>query len=160
MRKEPSEHEDRNDHRQDLFGSDGQRVDPHTAGVIDGAGDGGRLRIGDHLAHALGAEGAIGIIVLEELDLAVLGHILKGGDDIVGEVVFTTGMVNYQETFTDPSHYGQIVLQTFPLVGNAGINDEDYDTSKSYISGYIVREWFDSLQRRYLHGKENHHHQP
>ena len=60
---------------------------------------------------------------------------------VVGEVVFTTGMVNYQETFTDPSHYGQIVLQTFPLVGNAGINDEDYDTSKSYISGYIVREW-------------------
>ncbi len=60
---------------------------------------------------------------------------------VVGEVVFTTGMVNHQETFTDPSHYGQIVVQTFPLIGNAGINDEDYDTDKSYINGYVVREW-------------------
>lgn len=58
-----------------------------------------------------------------------------------GEVVFTTGMTGYQETLTDPSYYGQIVTQTFPLIGNYGVNDEDYESEKSYVSGYIVREW-------------------
>ena len=58
-----------------------------------------------------------------------------------GEVVFTTGMTGYQETLTDPSYYGQIVAQTFPLIGNYGVNDEDYESLKSYVSGYIVREW-------------------
>jgi len=59
----------------------------------------------------------------------------------IGEVVFTTGMTGYQETLTDPSYYGQIVLQTFPLNGNYGINKEDYESKKSYVNGYIVREW-------------------
>ncbi|MCD7800870.1 MAG: carbamoyl phosphate synthase small subunit [Ruminococcus sp.] len=59
----------------------------------------------------------------------------------IGEVVFTTGMTAYQETLTDPSYYGQIVTQTFPLIGNYGVNDEDYESAKSYVSGYIVREW-------------------
>lgn len=58
-----------------------------------------------------------------------------------GEVVFTTGMTGYQETLTDPSYYGQIVTQTFPLIGNYGVNDEDFESEKSYVSGYIVREW-------------------
>lgn len=60
---------------------------------------------------------------------------------VIGEVVFTTGMTAYQETLTDPSYYGQIVTQTFPLIGNYGVNDEDYESAKSYVSGYIVREW-------------------
>ena len=47
----------------------------------------------------------------------------------------------YQETLTDPSYYGQIVVQTFPLIGNYGVNKEDYESTKSYVSGYIVREW-------------------
>ena len=59
----------------------------------------------------------------------------------VGEVVFTTGMTGYQETLTDPSYYGQIITQTFPLVGNYGVNGEDGESSKSYARGYIVREW-------------------
>lgn len=59
----------------------------------------------------------------------------------VGEVVFTTGMVGYQETLTDPSYYGQIVTQTFPLIGNYGINDDDFESTKTYVSGYIAREW-------------------
>ena len=61
-----------------------------------------------------------------------------------GEVVFTTGMTGYQETLTDPSYYGQIVTQTFPLIGNYGVNDEDFESEKSYVSGYIVREWCNS----------------
>jgi carbamoyl-phosphate synthase small subunit len=59
----------------------------------------------------------------------------------IGEVVFTTSMTAYQETLTDPSYYGQIVTQTFPLIGNYGVNDEDFESDRSYVSGYIVREW-------------------
>lgn len=58
----------------------------------------------------------------------------------VGEIVFTTGMTAYQETLTDPSYYGQIVTQTFPLVGNYGINSDDYESDRVYLNGYIVRE--------------------
>lgn len=60
---------------------------------------------------------------------------------VVGEVVFTTGMTGYQETLTDPSYYGQIVTQTFPLIGNYGVNSQDFESTQSYVSGYIVREW-------------------
>ncbi len=60
---------------------------------------------------------------------------------VIGEVVFTTGVTGFQETLTDPSYYGQIVTQTFPLIGNYGVNDEDNESDKSYVSGYIVREW-------------------
>lgn len=63
---------------------------------------------------------------------------------VIGEVVFTTGMTAYEETLTDPSYYGQIVTQTFPLIGNYGVNREDYESEKSYVSGYIVREWCDT----------------
>ncbi len=59
----------------------------------------------------------------------------------IGEVVFTTGMVGYQETLTDPSFYGQIAVQTFPLNGNYGVNSEDYESKQSRVKGYIVREW-------------------
>lgn len=60
---------------------------------------------------------------------------------VIGEVVFTTGLTGYQETLTDPSYYGQIVTQTFPLIGNYGVNEADNESAKSYVSGYIVREW-------------------
>lgn len=59
----------------------------------------------------------------------------------VGEVVFTTGMTGYQEALTDPSYYGQIVTQTFPLIGNYGLNEYDSESSKSWVKGYVVREW-------------------
>ena len=58
----------------------------------------------------------------------------------IGETVFTTGMTGYVETLTDPSYYGQIVTQTFPLIGNYGIEKEDFESKKSFVSGYIVRE--------------------
>lgn len=60
---------------------------------------------------------------------------------VIGEVVFTTTMVGYQETMTDPNYCGQLVTQTFPLIGNYGTNDEDYASDNSVISGYIVREY-------------------
>lgn len=73
------------------------------------------------------------------------GKIFEGtrfgaGGDITGELVFTTGMGGYIETLTDPSYYGQIVMQTFPLIGNYGFIDEDCESAKSYVSAYIVHE--------------------
>ena len=61
----------------------------------------------------------------------------------IGEVVFTTGMTGYLETLTDPSYYGQIVTQTFPLIGNYGVIPEDFESAKSCVQGYIVREMCD-----------------
>lgn len=61
--------------------------------------------------------------------------------EVLGELVFTTGMGGYIETLTDPSYYGQIVMQTFPLIGNYGFIDEDTESEKSAVSAYIVREY-------------------
>ena len=61
----------------------------------------------------------------------------------IGETVFTTGMTGYLETLTDPSYYGQIVTQTFPLIGNYGDIPQDYESRKSWVRGYIVRELCD-----------------
>ena len=58
----------------------------------------------------------------------------------IGEVVFNTGMAGYQEVLTDPSYYGQMVCMTYPLVGNYGINLDDSESKKSWVSGYIMRE--------------------
>lgn len=56
------------------------------------------------------------------------------------EIVFNTGMAGYQEVLTDPSYYGQAVCMTYPLIGNYGINFEDYESRKSWVSGFIMRE--------------------
>ena len=58
----------------------------------------------------------------------------------VGEVVFNTGMVGYEETLTDPSYYGQIITQTYPLIGNYGVNGEDAESGRVWAFGYIVRQ--------------------
>ncbi len=60
--------------------------------------------------------------------------------ETVGELVFTTGMTGYLETLTDPSYYGQIVTQTFPLIGNYGVIPADFESEKCWARGYIVRE--------------------
>ncbi len=74
------------------------------------------------------------------------GTVFKGKSfgaegEVIGEVVFTTAMTGYQETLTDPSYCGQIVTQTFPLIGNYGINSIDKESEGSVVSGYIVREY-------------------
>ena len=58
----------------------------------------------------------------------------------LGEVVFATGMTGYQETITDPSYAGQIVVQTAPHIGNTGVNDEDPESARIWVSGYVVRD--------------------
>lgn len=62
-------------------------------------------------------------------------------DDVVAEVVFTTAMTGYVETLTDPSYYGQMVIQTFPLVGNYGVNPADFESKGIHMSAYITREY-------------------
>jgi carbamoyl-phosphate synthase small subunit len=57
-----------------------------------------------------------------------------------GEVVFTTNMTGYQETFTDPSYLGQIVVMTAPMIGNYGVNEEDMESPRPQVSGVVVRE--------------------
>lgn len=74
---------------------------------------------------------------------------------VIGEVVFTTGLTGYQETLTDPSYYGQIVTQTFPLIGNYGVNHEDNESARSYVSGYIVREWCSAPSNFRMEGNIN-----
>jgi carbamoyl-phosphate synthase small subunit len=59
--------------------------------------------------------------------------------NITGELVFTTGMTGYLETLTDPSYYGQIVLQTFPLIGNYGVIPSDFESAKVGARAYIVK---------------------
>ncbi|MDF2613547.1 MAG: carA [Clostridia bacterium] len=60
--------------------------------------------------------------------------------ETIGEVVFNTGMTGYQEILTDPSYYGQMVVMTYPLVGNYGINLEDMESYKAHVRAFIVRE--------------------
>ena len=60
--------------------------------------------------------------------------------DTCGELVFNTGVVGYIETLTDPSYYGQIVMQTFPMIGNYGIIEADFE-GECRVRGYVVREW-------------------
>ncbi|MDD4545871.1 MAG: carbamoyl phosphate synthase small subunit [Oscillospiraceae bacterium] len=74
------------------------------------------------------------------------GQIFKGqrfgaDGDITGEIVFTTSMIGYLETLTDPSYYGQMVVQTFPLIGNYGVIPSDFESDSSHVKAYIVREW-------------------
>lgn len=57
-----------------------------------------------------------------------------------GEMVFNTGMTGYQETLTDPSYHRQIVVMTAPHIGNTGVNDDDVESSRVWVAGYVVRE--------------------
>ncbi len=61
--------------------------------------------------------------------------------ETIGELVFTTAMTGYLETLTDPSYYGQIVVQTFPLIGNYGVIPADFESVRPFLRAYIVREW-------------------
>ncbi len=69
------------------------------------------------------------------------GKSFGASGEAVGEIVFTTSMTGYVETLTDPSYYGQIVVQTFPLIGNYGVMSEDFQSSRPQVKAYIVREW-------------------
>ncbi|MEU1970352.1 glutamine-hydrolyzing carbamoyl-phosphate synthase small subunit [Microbacterium sp. NPDC019599] len=79
------------------------------------------------------------VLVLEDGTRHV-GRAYGAHGTTLGEVVFATGMTGYQETLTDPSYAGQIVLQTAPHIGNTGMNGEDPESRRIWVSGYIVRD--------------------
>ncbi|MGW3509104.1 glutamine-hydrolyzing carbamoyl-phosphate synthase small subunit [Streptomyces sp. NPDC000994] len=79
------------------------------------------------------------VLVLED------GRIFRGRaygavGETFGEAVFSTGMTGYQETLTDPSYHRQVVVMTAPHVGNTGVNDEDPESKRIWVSGYVVRD--------------------
>jgi len=79
------------------------------------------------------------VLVLED-GTAYTGVAYGARGRTLGEVVFATGMTGYQETITDPSYAGQIVVQTAPHIGNTGVNKEDPESSQVWVSGYVVRD--------------------
>lgn len=79
------------------------------------------------------------VLVLED-GTRFRGRALGAVGTTFGEAVFATGMTGYQETLTDPSYAGQIVLQTAPHIGNTGMNDEDPESSRIWVAGYVVRD--------------------
>lgn len=86
-----------------------------------------------------GAAKTPAVLVLED------GRIFRGRaygavGETFGEAVFSTGMTGYQETLTDPSYHRQVVVMTAPHVGNTGVNDEDDESARIWVSGYVVRD--------------------
>jgi carbamoyl-phosphate synthase small subunit len=79
------------------------------------------------------------LLVLED-GKVFTGHSYGAEGRTLGEVVFCTGMTGYQETLTDPSYAGQIVVQTAPHIGNTGVNKRDEESSKVWVAGYVVRD--------------------
>lgn len=69
------------------------------------------------------------------------GESFTGPCEVAGEMVFNTGMTGYQEILTDPSYRGQMVTMTYPLIGNYGINSEDDESLKIYVSAFVMREY-------------------
>jgi carbamoyl-phosphate synthase small subunit len=79
------------------------------------------------------------LLVLED-GRSFVGTSYGASGETFGEAVFTTGMTGYQETLTDPSYHRQIVTQTAPHIGNTGVNDEDDESQRIWVAGYVVRD--------------------
>lgn len=78
-------------------------------------------------------------LVLED-GRSFAGHAYGATGTTLGEIVFNTGMTGYQETLTDPSYHRQIVVMTAPHIGNTGVNDEDPESGRIWVAGYVVRD--------------------
>ena len=90
-------------------------------------------------AGSSGAGSTPAILVLED-GTTFRGTAFGADGETFGEMVFNTGMTGYQETLTDPSYARQIVAMTAPHIGNTGVNDEDPESRRIWVSGYVVRE--------------------
>ena len=85
------------------------------------------------------ASRAPALLVLED-GRSFTGNAFGADGETFGEAVFSTGMTGYQETLTDPSYHRQVVVMTAPHVGNTGMNDEDPESRKIWVAGYVVRD--------------------
>lgn len=81
------------------------------------------------------------------------GYAFGADGEVTGELVFNTGMVGYIEGLSDPSNYGQILVQTFPLIGNYGMVNADVESEKAWVSAYVVREICDEPSNFRMEGK-------
>ncbi len=79
------------------------------------------------------------ILVLED-GRTFRGESYGAAGETFGEAVFNTGMTGYQETLTDPSYHRQVVVQTAPHIGNTGVNDDDQESRRIWVAGYVVRD--------------------
>ncbi|QLH25245.1 glutamine-hydrolyzing carbamoyl-phosphate synthase small subunit [Streptomyces sp. Rer75] len=79
------------------------------------------------------------VLVLED-GRTFRGRAYGAVGETFGEAVFSTGMTGYQETLTDPSYHRQVVVMTAPHIGNTGVNDEDPESGRIWVSGYVVRD--------------------
>lgn len=79
------------------------------------------------------------LLVLED-GRTFRGESFGAAGETFGEAVFATGMTGYQETLTDPSYHGQVVVQTAPHIGNTGTNDDDPESRRIWVAGYVVRD--------------------
>ena len=79
------------------------------------------------------------VLVLED-GTTFKGYSLGAAGETIGEVVFNTSLMGYQEILTDPSYKGQMVVMTYPLIGNYGINEKDYESRTLFLEGFIVKE--------------------
>src|SRR3954451_270764 len=79
------------------------------------------------------------LLVLED-GRSFAGEAFGSEGETFGEAVFSTGMTGYQETLTDPSYHRQVVVMTTPHIGNTGMNDEDPESDRIWVAGYVVRD--------------------
>src|SRR3989440_6738765 len=86
------------------------------------------------------AAGRPGAVLVLEDGMTFHGSSFGAEGEAFGEMVFNTGMTGYQETLTDPSYHRQIVAMTAPHIGNTGVNDEDLESSRVQVAGYVMRE--------------------
>ena len=119
----------------------GLAVAQHAVRRDGAARPGGRhvpARHPDRPRREAGVTGAA-VLVLED-GRAFHGDAFGAAGETFGEAVFYTGMTGYQETLTDPSYHRQVVVMTAPHVGNTGMNDEDPESRRIWVSGYVVRD--------------------
>jgi carbamoyl-phosphate synthase small subunit len=87
------------------------------------------------------------VLVLSD-GTVLCGHGFGAEKETVGEVVFNTSMVGYEESLTDPSYKGQILTATYPLVGNYGVREGKFESDKVQVEGFVVRDYSDFYQHR------------
>ncbi len=125
---------------------------PERIGDVVSAGEGehggGASAVGGPPGHlseparstASRAGGSAGVRLMLEDGRSFTGEAFGVRGETFGEVVFATGMTGYQETLTDPSYHRQIVVMTAPHIGNTGVNDDDNESEKIHVAGFVVRD--------------------
>src|SRR6185295_17270499 len=135
-------------------GSAGRRDDSRSRSAVDGRSGPVPVEepelalrwVGDHGTAVEDDRGGSNRMAVKEAVLVLRdGRVFRGQPlgaigETTGEVIFNTAMSGYQEVLTDPSYRGQIVTMTYPLIGNYGLNDEDIESRRPWVNGFIVKE--------------------